>query len=115
MSVSTYPGYLAPTVSVASSLPRRGTGSAVLIVPVVSSGPEDTRDEPGAVVVAAEPFLQGDAVAEIEQGLRALGATGAGEQVHRLVVKSLPVASVLTVGLGTPRDEWPADTIRRAA
>ncbi|MGA7468969.1 M17 family peptidase N-terminal domain-containing protein, partial [Mycobacterium sp.] len=113
--MSTYPGYLAPTVSVASSLPRRGTGSAVLIVPVVSSGPEDTRDEPGAVVVAAEPFLQGDAVAEIEQGLRALGATGAGEQVHRLVVKSLPVASVLTVGLGTPRDEWPADTIRRAA
>jgi len=31
------------------------------------------------------------------------------------VVPSLPVASVLTVGLGKPLSEWPADTIRRAA
>ncbi len=115
MPVSTQPGYLAPDVSVASSLPRRGTGSAGLIVPVVSSGPEDTRDEPGAAVAAAEPFLPKDAVTEIEDGLRALNATGAVEQVNRLVVPSLPVASVLTVGLGKPRDEWPADVIRRAA
>ena len=110
--MSTQPGYLAPTVAVASSLPRRSAGSAVLIVPVVSSGDDD---EPGAAVLAAEPFLPSDAVAEIEAGLRALNATGAVEQVNRLVVPSLPVASVLTVGLGQPRDEWPADVIRRAA
>ena len=60
-------------------------------------------------------FLTADAVAEIEAGLRALAATGGSEQVHRLVVPSLPVSSVLTVGLGKPRPEWPADTIRRAA
>jgi leucyl aminopeptidase len=110
--VSTQPGYLAPTVAVASSLPRRSAGSAVLIVPVVSSGDDD---QPGAAVLAAEPFLPSDAVAEIEAGLLALNATGAVEQVNRLVVPSLPVASVLTIGLGKPRDEWPADVIRRAA
>ena len=60
-------------------------------------------------------FLTADAVAEIEAGLRALAATGGSEQVHRLVVPSLPVSSVLTVGLGKPRPGWPADTIRRAA
>ena len=32
-----------------------------------------------------------------------------------MVAPSLPVASVLAVGLGKPRDEWPADLIRRAA
>jgi leucyl aminopeptidase len=84
----------------------------VLVVPVVSTGSDD---QPGAVVVAAEPFLPADAVAEIEAGLRALAATGGGEQVHRLVVSSLPVASVLTVGLGKPRDEWPEEVVRRAA
>ena len=76
MPVSTHRGYPAPDVSVASSLPRRGAGSAVLIVPVVSSGPEDTEDQPGAVLAAAEPFLPSDAVAEIEAGLRALSANG---------------------------------------
>ena len=112
--MSTQPGYLAPAVSVASSLPRRGAKSAVLIVPVVSTGPEDVNDEPGAVVAAADA-LPGEAVREIEDGLRALKATGSGEQVHRLVVKSLPVASVLTVGLGKQADDFPADLVRRAA
>ncbi|EUA65678.1 cytosol aminopeptidase family, catalytic domain protein [Mycobacterium xenopi 4042] len=85
----------------------------MLIVPVVSTGDED---EPGAAaVVAAEPFLGHDAVAEIENGLRALGAKGGAEQTNRLVVPSLPVGSVLTVGLGKSRDEWPTDLIRRAA
>src|ERR1700742_90504 len=112
MGVTTEPGYQAPIVNVATSLPKRGAGSSVLIVPVVSSGDED---RPGAVVAAAEPLLSADAVTEIEAGLRALEATGASEQVHRLVVPSLPVASVLTIGLGKPRSEWPADTIRRAA
>ena len=85
-----------------------------MLVPVVSTGSDDSDDRPGAVVAAAER-LPADAVAEIEAGLRALDATGGGEQVHRLVVASLPVASVLTIGLGKSQDEWPADTIRRAA
>jgi leucyl aminopeptidase len=111
--VSTAPNYQyqSPAVTVVSSLPRRGAESAVLIVPVVSLGGDD---QPGAAV-AAEPFLDADAVAEIEAGLRALDATGASEQIHRLLVPSLPVASVLTIGLGKPRDEWPADVIRRVA
>ncbi|KAA8969310.1 leucyl aminopeptidase [Mycobacterium sp.] len=104
--------YRCPAVAVASALPRRRAASAVLVVPVVCA---DGDDRPRAAVVAAEPFLAREAVAEIEAGLAALGATGAGEQVHRLVVGSLPVASVLTIGLGKPRDDWPAEVIRRAA
>jgi leucyl aminopeptidase len=110
--MTTEPAYQAPLVNVATSLPKRSAAAAVLVVPVVSTGEED---KPGAAVAAAEPFLPADAVAEIEAGLRALEATGSSEQVHRLVVPSLPVASVLTVGLGKPRSEWPAETIRRAA
>ncbi|WP_141772673.1 leucyl aminopeptidase [Mycobacterium malmoense] len=113
--MTTEPAYQAPavpSVQVAASLPKRGAGSAVLLVPVVSTGDEDT---PGAAVAAAGPFLPPEAVAEIEAGLRALAATGGSEQVHRLVIPSLPVASVATIGLGKPRSEWPADTIRRAA
>ena len=45
----------------------------------------------------------------------ALGAKGGAEQLTRLVVPSLPVASVLAVGLGKARDEYPADVVRRAA
>lgn len=112
MRVSTETGYASPTVNVASSLPRRAAASTVLIVPVVSTGDDD---KPGAVVALDEPLLPAEAVAEIEAGLRALEATGGSEQVHRLVVPSLPVSSVLTVGLGKPRAEWPADTIRRAS
>jgi leucyl aminopeptidase len=104
-------GYQAPTVNVSSSLPRRGVDDAVLIVPVVS-GPDD---QAGPTVLAGEPWLDAAAVGEIESGLAALGATGAADQTHRLVIGSLPVASVLTVGLGSARDEWPADVIRRAA
>jgi leucyl aminopeptidase len=110
--VTTEPGYQAPTVNVATSLPKRAAGSSVLLVPVVSTGEED---QPGAAIASAEPFLSAEAVAEIEAGLRALEATGGSEQVLRLVVPSLPVASVLAIGLGKPLSEWPADTIRRAA
>ncbi|CDO89316.1 aminopeptidase [Mycobacterium triplex] len=110
--MSIEPGYQAPAVTVASSLSKRGAGSSVLIVPVVSTGDED---RPGATVVAVEPFLSEEAVAEILAGLQALDATGGSEQVHRLVVSSLPVASVLAIGLGKPQSEWPADTVRRAA
>jgi leucyl aminopeptidase len=114
MPVTTEPGYQSPSVTVATSLPKRGVGSSVLLVPVVSTGSDDSDERAGAVVAATE-LLPAEAVAEIEAGLRALDATGGNEQVHRLVVPSLPVASVLTIGLGKPRDEWPADTIRRAA
>ena len=110
--MATEPGYQSPSVNVTTSLPKSGVDSSVLLVPVVSTGDED---KPGAVVSAAGPFLTAEAVAEIEAGLRALEATGGSEQANRLVVSSLPVASVLTVGLGKPQSEWPADTIRRAA
>jgi leucyl aminopeptidase len=112
MPVSTELSYASPSVNVATSLPKRGAGSSVLIVPVVSTGDED---RPGAAVAQGESLLPADGVAEIESGLRALDATGGSEQVHRLVVPSLPVSSVLTIGLGKPRPEWPADTVRRAA
>jgi leucyl aminopeptidase len=112
LAVTIESGYQSPTVTVATALPKRGVGSSVLLVPVVSTGEDD---RPGAVVASAEPFLSAAVVGEIEAGLRALDATGGSEQVHRLVVPSLPVGSVLTVGLGKPRHEWPSDTIRRAA
>ena len=106
--MSTEVGYQAPSITVSSSLPRRKSPDAVLIVPVVS------KDDK-ATVVAAEPYLDSEAVTAIEDALRALGATGGADQVHRIVVPSLPVATVLAVGLGAARDEWPADKIRRAA
>jgi leucyl aminopeptidase len=108
--VSTQPGYQTPSVTVSSSLPKRGISDAVLVVPVVSGA----DDEAGATVVGS-PFLDAEAVGEIEVGLQSLNAKGSAEQVTRLVVASLPVSSVLAVGLGKPRDEWPADVIRRAA
>lgn len=108
--MSTEPTNPTPTVTVVDSLPA-GSEDAVLIVPVVSAGEES---EP-AVIAATEPALPTEAVNEIEAGLRALNAKGGSEQVSRLVVASLPVASVLAVGLGKPRDDWPADVIRRAA
>jgi leucyl aminopeptidase len=113
--VTTEPGYQSPNVTVTSALPKRVAGSSVLLVPVVSTGSDDSDDRGSAVIASAEPFLTADAVAEIEAGLRALDATGGSEQVHRFVVPSLPVTSVLTVGLGKPRSEWPSETIRRAA
>ncbi len=102
-------GYQAPTVTVASSLPK-GAGDAVLIVPVISGQDEDAK-----ATVVANPFLDAEAVGEIEVALEALGAKGGTEQVTRVVAPSLPVASVLAIGLGKDRDDWPADLIRRAA
>ena len=107
--MSTEPGYAAPTVTVATSLPKRAQ-SAVLIVPVVTGA-----DGNGSPTVVGGPFLDAEAIGEIQVGLRALGAKGTPEQVTRLHVPSLAVGSVLAVGLGAPRDEWPADVIRRAA
>ncbi|EJZ05211.1 multifunctional aminopeptidase A, partial [Mycolicibacterium fortuitum subsp. fortuitum DSM 46621 = ATCC 6841 = JCM 6387] len=97
--MSSAPGYQAPTVTVSSSLPRKGVAEAVLVIGVVS-------DDDGPKVLSAGSFLDEDAVAAVESTLQALGGTGSEGQTHRLVVPSLPVASVLTVGLGKPRDEW---------
>ncbi|TXI37113.1 MAG: leucyl aminopeptidase [Mycobacterium sp.] len=106
--MSTQPGYQAPTVTVAAALPKRGVSEAVLIVPVAAG-------EDGAPIVAADAFLDPEAVGAIEVALSAVGAKGTAEQVSRLHIPGLPVASVLAVGLGPVRDEWPSETIRRAA
>ena len=104
------PGYQAPAVTIASSLPKRKKDSAVLIVPVVSG-----EDEDATARIVANPFLDAEALGEIDVALRALGAKGGTDQLTRVVAPSLPVGSVLAVGLGKARDEWPADVIRRAA
>jgi leucyl aminopeptidase len=106
--VSTTPGYQSPTVTVSATLPKKGLGESVLIVPVVAG--ED--DEP---IVVANPFLDAEATGELEVALKALGAKAAAESTTRVIAPSLPVASVLAIGLGKARDEWPADVIRRAA
>ncbi len=103
--VSSAPGYQSPTVTVASELPS-GLDSAVLIVPVISGENDEAK-------VLANPFLDAEATGEIEVSLKTLGAKGANEQLTRVLVPSLPVASVLAVGLGNDRDEWPADVVRR--
>jgi leucyl aminopeptidase len=103
-------GYQPPAVTVASSLPKAKKDAAVLIVPVVSG-----QDEDATATVVASPFLDAEAVGEIEVALRALGAKGGTDQVVKVVAPSLPVSSVLTVGLGNDSDGWPADVIRRAA
>ena len=106
--MSTQPGNQSPTVTVAAAIPKRGTGGMVLIVPV-SAG------EDGAPSVVGGPFLDAESIGEIEVALQSLGAKAGPEQVTRLHIPSLPVASVLAVGLGAPRDEWPAEAIRRAS
>jgi leucyl aminopeptidase len=120
------PGYQAPAVTVASSLPKRTKDSTVLIVPVVSG-----QDDDATATVVGNPFLDAEAVGEIDVALRALGAKGGTDQVTRVVAPSLPVASVVAVGLGKDRvgalpsqaggpprvqgGEWPTDMVRRAA
>lgn len=103
------PGYQTPTVTVSTSLPKRKADGSVLIVPVVNG------DDDSAVKVVPSPSLNAAAVAEIESALAALGAKGGSEQVTRVVAPSLPVGSVLAVGLGKRRDGYPPDVIRRAA
>ena len=62
------PGYQAPAVAVSSSLPKRKADTTVLIVPVVSPGDDDAK-----ATVVANPFLDAEAVGEIEVALEALG------------------------------------------
>jgi hypothetical protein len=70
----------------------------VLIVPVVSG-----QDDDATATVVGNPFLDAEAVGEIDVALRALGAKGGTDQVTRVVAPSLPVASVVAVGLGKDR------------
>ncbi|WP_101947237.1 leucyl aminopeptidase [Mycobacterium sp. 3519A] len=104
------PGYQTPAVTVASSLPKRPKGPTVLIVPVVSG-----QDDDATATVVGNPILDAEATGEIDVALRALGAKGGTDQVTRVVAPSLPVDSVLAVGLGKERDDWSAEAIRRAA
>lgn len=71
-------------------------------------------DESAPTVVAA-PFLDPQWVEAIDVALAAVGAKGTAEHVTRLHVPAVPVASVLAVGVGPARDEWPSEPIRRAA
>ena len=104
------PGYQSPAVTVASTLPKRKVVSSVLIVPVFGGPDDDAKAQ-----VVANPYLDAEAVGEIEVALEALGAKGGTEQLTRVVAPSLPVGSVLAVGLGKERDEYSAESIRRAA
>ncbi|UXA16268.1 leucyl aminopeptidase [Mycobacterium sp. SMC-4] len=108
--MSTAAGYQSPSVTVASALPERPAASSVLVVPVVGSGDDDAR-----ATVVDSGFLSAAGIAEIETALAALAAKGGAEQVTRVVAPSLPVDSVLAVGLGQQRDDVGAETIRRAA
>ena len=69
------PGYQAPAVTVASSLPKRTKDSTVLIVPVVSG-----QDDDATATVVGNPFLDAEAVGEIGgHGLHAGAEPGADE------------------------------------
>lgn len=107
--MTTSAGYQPPVVAVAGALPKRPVASSVLIVPVVSG------DDGNGATVVGNRYLDAGATGEIEAALRALGAKGGSEQLTRVVVPALPVGSVLAVGLGKSRDEWSAESIRRAA
>ena len=77
------PGYQAPAVTVSSSLPKRKADKTVLIVPVVSGGDDD-----GTATVVANPFLDAEAVGEIEvalRGARRQGRHGPGDTGGRAV------------------------------
>ncbi|MGZ8801201.1 MAG: leucyl aminopeptidase [Mycobacterium sp.] len=107
--MSTPAGYQSPAVTVASTLPKRSVPSSVLIVPVVN-GEDDSK-----TTVVDNGYLDAETIGEIEVALEALGAKGGAEQLTRVVASSLPFGSVLAVGLGKRRDEWPTETIRQAA
>ena len=114
--MSTEPGYQSPSVTVSSSLSKARVGDAVLIVPVVCT---DDR----ATVLADDPYLDSDAVAAIEDALRALGrdrrrgtaasrrgpVASGGERADRRTRSTARGAPPLDGG------EWPADKVRRAA
>jgi leucyl aminopeptidase len=108
--VSTPAGYQSPTVAVAITLPKRGAGSTVLVVGVVSADP----DNGGTPTLLANLFLDAEATGGSRWRWRHWAPRAAPTRSPALA-PSLPVASVLAVGLGKLRDAWPADVIRRAA
>ncbi|MBY6436735.1 leucyl aminopeptidase [Rhodococcus kroppenstedtii] len=74
-------------------------------------GLETTAGEPRLI---GDHFL-GDAARDVLAGLVAVGATGRRDQVHRIPApSSLPVASVVSVGLGGA-DDRTEDLVRAAA
>ena len=94
--MSTQPGYQAPTVTVAASLPKRRSG-AVLIVGVC--------DDDGTSVVLGGQFLDAEAVRDIETALTALGAKAGIEQSDvasweiNEAFASVTVAAIKALGL----------------
>lgn len=100
--------YTAPSFALATSIPQRGVSAAVLLVGV---RPGEKESDKGPKVVDAQ-LLDKTAVKSIEAALKAVGATGSAEQLTRVVVDGLPVASVLAVGLGKAEG---SEAIRRAA
>ncbi|MEU9807745.1 leucyl aminopeptidase [Mycobacterium sp. NPDC050853] len=102
--------YTAPSFALATSIPQRGVSAAVLLVGV---RPSEKESDKGPKVVDAQ-LLDTKAVKSIEAALKAVGATGSAEQLTRVAVDGLPVASVLAVGLGDAENTGP-EAIRRAA
>ncbi|MUM18594.1 leucyl aminopeptidase [Mycobacterium sp. CBMA271] len=102
--------YTAPSFTLATSIPQRGVSTAVLLVGV---RPSEKASDKGPKVVDAQ-LLDNKAVKSIEAALKAVGATGSNEQLTRVAVDGLPVASVLAVGLGSADNLGP-EAIRRAA
>ncbi|OAT67199.1 aminopeptidase [Mycobacteroides immunogenum] len=100
--------YTAPSFTLATSIPQRGVSAAVLLVGV---RPSEKESDKGPKVVDAQ-LLDKAAVKSIEAALKAVGASGSADQLTRVVVDGLPVASVLAVGLGKSDS---AEAIRRAA
>ncbi|OHT86605.1 leucyl aminopeptidase [Mycobacteroides saopaulense] len=100
--------YTAPSFALATSIPQRGVSAAVLLVGV---RPGEKASDKDPKVVDAQ-LLDKTAVKSIEAALKAVGATGSAEQLTRVVVDGLPVASVLAVGLGKAEG---SEAIRRAA
>ena len=74
-----------------------------------------TSGEDGPEIALAEGIVDDGTLADVLDGLIAVGATGKAEQVTRVPAPaSLPVASIVAVGLGAA-DRLDAEQIRRSA
>ena len=90
--VSPQTGYQVPTVAVASSVPKRGSGGAVLIVPVVGADDDTTGQAVVAFVILKsqqELITVDEAEAELKKHVASsIGAIARPRQVF--VVNELP-------------------------
>lgn len=95
---------LGPELALAGSV-----GNAdVLVVGLTSS-------DDGPQIAATDGLLADDVVADLLARLRAVGAKGKAEELFRVPApESLPVTSVVGVGLGKP-DEITAEQVRKSA